>query len=168
MGPRRLSCRPLRASASLSLLVPFVGNSRAKALLEANGHFQAKVLTASEQLWERLEQACNTLTNQEVDIAPFGQAEYQNKSDKKFLDDKDLMSEINRLYDAAKLFKLHVAPSLAEEFVCERIDLRSLSDVLLERVNKLAAQISTLDLTDLDSISGLLMTMHSQSEELLP
>ena len=155
------------ASASLSLLVPFVGNSRAKAFLEANGHFQAKVLTASEQLWERLEQACNTLTNKEVDIAPFSQAEYQNKSDKKFLDDKDLMSEINRLYDAAKLFKLHVAPSLAEEFVCERMDLRSLSDVLLERVNKLAAQISTLDLSDLDSISGLLMTMHSQSEELL-
>jgi hypothetical protein len=47
------------------------------------------------------------------------------------------------------------------------MSLEAVSDALLERVNSMAREVAKLDLKELDAIAGLLMTMHSQSEELL-
>ena len=140
-----------------------MSDQKAKALLENDGSFQVKVEESAKQLWENLKQKCDTLISKQVNPGKFDK-DYHNKSDNEFLSSKELLSEINVLFDAAKLFKQHVAPSLEGSCLGGQMDLNSLSDSLLERVNTLGRQVTELDLADLDAISGLLITMHCQSE----
>jgi len=151
----------------LSLLAPFVSNAEAKQLLSDEHGFQAKVVTAARHLWDALKAKCRALNNTPADASIFKGADYSNKSHAAFQQAKMDMADINKLYDAVKLFKQHVAPFLDDTTATEQMDVQSLSDSLLERVNAMAVQLEQLDLAELDAIAGLLMTMHSQSEELL-
>ena len=165
----QMTARRVAADAPdlFTALEPFVSNGEAKALLSAHRGFQAKVTSSAADLWQALQQKCDMLKGQTIDAAKFKSADYSNKEDPDFQQAKSLMADINQLYDAVKLFKQHVVPCLVDKSISQQMDLQSLSDSLLERVNSIAQQLAQVDLGDLDAISGLLMTMHVQSEELL-
>ena len=150
-----------------AMIEPLISNSEAKKLLSAQRGFQAKVIASALDLWAALQNKCEALKAQKVDETKFKAADYSNKQDPDFQQARTAMGEINQLYDAVKLFKQHVAPCLSDKSISQKMDLQSLSDSLLERINSMAQQLANVDLSDLDAISGLLMSMHLQSEELL-
>jgi hypothetical protein len=150
-----------------AMIEPLISNSEAKKLLSAQRGFQAKVIASALDLWAALQNKCEALKAQKVDETKFKAADYSNKQDPDFQQARMAMGEINQLYDAVKLFKQHVAPCLSDKSISQKMDLQSLSDSLLERINSMAQQLANVDLSDLDAISGLLMSMHLQSEELL-
>jgi len=150
-----------------SQLLPFVSNSESKALLVQERGFQEKVVTAARQLWGSLEEKCDRLQTIIPDATIYKRENYCNKSDVHFHQAIVDMGEINELYDAVKLYKQHVAPCVCDKTSSEQMDLQSLSDSLLERVNAMVLQMQQTDLSELDMIAGLLITMHAQSKELL-
>jgi hypothetical protein len=150
-----------------AMIEPLISNSEAKKLLSAQRGFQAKVIASAFDLWAALQNKCEALKAQKVDETKFKAADYSNKQDPDFQQARTAMGEINQLYDAVKLFKQHVAPCLNDKSISLKMDLQSLSDSLLERINSMAQQLANVDLSDLDAISGLLMSMHLQAEELL-
>jgi len=153
--------------ATMVQLLPFVTDDGARALLGAAGGYQAKVARAGSGLWSALEAKVAAVRGSEVHAARFAGADYSNKDDAEFQEAKALLADINVLYDAVKLFKLHVLPHFADQSAVPHMDLQSLSDALSTRVEQLAQQIAGLQVSQLDEIAGLLMTMHMQSEELL-
>lgn len=129
------------------------------------GDYQAKVTGALSTVWAELNKHVDALKNEQIDPAKFSDDAYSNKQDNDFQQTKARFDEVNRLYGAVSLYKEHIAGSMQGNDA-EAMDLDTLSDVLLQRVVNMADKVEKLG-TDLDGVSGMLMCMHSQAEELL-
>jgi hypothetical protein len=128
------------------------------------GSFTTKVQAAGQKLWSDTDQLFGQIFT-DAKVGKYRDEGYLASADPELEKQRSVCEQLNILYDHLELFQQYVSPNLPQGSVV--FDLVGLGANLLDKLNTIADQVTTVSSDDLDGAAGVLVCLQIGYQELL-